>query len=66
LDGYKISLVVCIVFVVVMGIVIGLPTAKLFVGLPDYGLNVDPVISNTIRINYCTSTNTKHWVSTTY
>jgi len=36
--------VVCIAFIVVIGIVIGLPTAKLFVGLPDYGLHVDPVI----------------------
>ena len=35
---------VAIAFVVVLGIVIGLPTVKLFVGLPDYGLYVEPLI----------------------
>ena len=44
MDGYKIFLVAGIAFIVVIGIVIGLPTAKLFVGIPDYGLYVDPVI----------------------
>jgi len=31
-------------FIVIIGIFLGLPTAKLFVGIPDYGLYVDPVI----------------------
>jgi len=33
-----------IAFIVIIGVFIGLPTAKLFVGLPDYSLYVDPVI----------------------
>ena len=33
-----------IAFIVVIGIFIGLPAAKLFVGIPDYSLHVDPVI----------------------
>jgi len=44
LDGYKIFLVVAIAFIIIIGVFIGLPTTKLFVGIPDYGLYVDPVI----------------------
>jgi len=36
--------VASITFIVIIGAVIGFPAVKLFVGLPDYGLYIDPVI----------------------
>jgi len=45
LDGYKIFLTVSIAVIVLVVVVIGVPSVKLFVGLPDYDLYVDAIIN---------------------
>ena len=41
LDGYKIFLSIVIAGIVMLGVVIGVPFAKSYVGLPEYDLYVD-------------------------
>jgi len=45
LAGYKIFLAVPIAVIVIVVVVIGVPSVKLFVGLPDYDLYVDAIIN---------------------
>ena len=45
MDGYKIFLAVPIAVIVIVVVLIGVPSVKLFVGLPDYDLYVDAIIN---------------------
>jgi len=45
LDGYKIFLAVPVAVIVLVVVVIGVPSVKLFVDLPDYDLYVDAIIN---------------------